>query len=281
MKRSIVFAIFFAFALNACAPSQEQIQATVQVSVEETQNAIPTATQTSVPTNTPEPTSTPEPSPTPIVLPDTLYQTFSGISVIHQDSFEYVMENQAPSGWETSEKYSIWVTNENQFKIHPTGNGDWTGAGFHYMGEEITPNTGVFFTFKYTGSSENFTLGFDNINSDGSLVPRGSNFHSVAMEIREQTLLVYGIQRENKINGSFKGNLSLHEGTWYDILLAFDENQNFIIKVWDPNNPQLQTTYLREWTDFPRAYYFISYISAKRTLLIDDFIVFRFDKIIQ
>ena len=82
MNRSIAFVIFFTLAINACGPSQEQIQATVQVSIEQTQNAIPTATLTSVPTNTPEPTSTPEPSPTPIVLPDTLYRTFSGISII-------------------------------------------------------------------------------------------------------------------------------------------------------------------------------------------------------
>jgi hypothetical protein len=63
--------------------------------------------------------------------------------------------------------------------------------------------------------------------------------------------------------------------------LAFDQNQKFIIKLWDPNNPQSQITYLREWSDFPSEYYFISYTSAKWSLLMDDFTVFRFDEIIQ
>lgn len=283
MKRSMAFVIFFTLAINACSPSQEQIQATVQVPIEETQNAIPTATDTSVPTNTPKPTSTPEPSPTPIVLPDTLYQTFSGISVIHRDSFEYVLQNQMPIGWDVTEKYSMWVTSENQLIIKPMGDGSpWSRTFFAYLGENILPNSGVFFTFKYTlGSSEEFTLGLDNVNPNEILGERWDNFHSVAMNITNGGFGVHGIQRNNQIEGTFKGNLSPQQNTWYNIAIAFDQNQKFIIKIWDPNNPQVQLTYLREWPDFPSEYYFISYTSSKWSWSMDDFTVFKFDEIIQ
>lgn len=65
MKRSITFVFFLALVVSACGPSQEQIQATVQASIAETQAALPTVTNTPLPTNTPEPTETPSPTNTP------------------------------------------------------------------------------------------------------------------------------------------------------------------------------------------------------------------------
>jgi hypothetical protein len=50
--------------LSACGPSQAEIQSTVQASIAQTQEALPTATNTAKPTNTPKPTSTKRPTPT-------------------------------------------------------------------------------------------------------------------------------------------------------------------------------------------------------------------------
>jgi hypothetical protein len=247
-----------------------------------TATSVPTNTALPVPTSTdtPEPTSTPEPSPTPIVLPDTLNQTFSGVSVINRESFEYVLPNTKPLGWGTDENFAIWVTKENQLMAKPTDNGNWSGTVFYFSGEKITPNKGVYFAFKYTGAAESFTLGFDNVNPNGERIT-GDNFHSVAMEIRDRQLLVYGTQKRNQVKGAFKGDLKLEEDTWYEIALAYNKNHDFVIKIWDPNDPQKQLTYLRNWQDFPSSYYFISWISAKRSLLIDNFTVFKFNEIIQ
>jgi len=246
-----------------------------------TATSLPTSTSTPVPTptNTPEPTATLEPSPTPIALPDPVNQTFSGVSVVHRETFEYVIQNAVPAGWESEEKYALWVTKENQLKAQPTDNGNWSGTVFYFSGEKIIPNTGVYFTFKYTGTAEGFTLGFDNINPSGERIT-GDNFHSVAMELRNSSLLVYGTRQRNQVRGSFKGNLALKPDTWYDITLGHDTNDNFVIKIWDPADPEKQLSYLRTWEDFPTAYYFISWISAKRSLLMDDFTVFKFDEII-
>jgi hypothetical protein len=96
-----------------------------------------------------------------------------------------------------------------------------------------------------------------------------------------QDIKLYGIQERNQIRGSFKGNLRVQENVWYSILLAQDKEHNFIIRLWDPDAPEKQLTYFRNWPDFPSAYYFISFISSKRSLLLDDFTVFEFSEIIQ
>jgi len=201
------------------------------------------------------------------------------VSVIQRESFEFVIQNAAPQGWQSDEQYAIWVTKENQLKAQPSGNGPGGGTVFYFSGEKIIPNTGVYLTFQYTGTAESFTLGFDNVNPNGERI-LGDNFRSVAMEMRGSNLQAYGNQNRNQINGVFRGNLILQPDTWYNVALALDKDHNFIIKLWDPNDTQKQLTYFRNWPDFPTAYYFISWISAKRSLLIDDFTLFKFDEII-
>ena len=61
MKKYIVLVAIL--LLTACGPSQEELQATVQASIAETQAAMPT--ETHEPTATPNPTDTPEPTNTP------------------------------------------------------------------------------------------------------------------------------------------------------------------------------------------------------------------------
>jgi hypothetical protein len=101
------------------------------------------------------------------------------------------------------------------------------------------------------------------------------------MEVRNQNPIVYGNFGGARAKGSLKGNLRLQEDTWYNIVLAFDGNQDYLIKIWQPDDPEKQLTYLRNWKDFPDKYYFISWITAKRRLLMDDFTVFKFEEIVQ
>lgn len=271
MKHCLILVII-ATLLTACQPA----------ALPSTPTAVPLPTNTSSPvptsTDTPEPTSTPEPSPTPVVLPAIINETFSGVSITHRESFQYVIQNTAPQNWQTEQQYAIWVTEENQLKAQPLPSS--VGTVFFYSGETITPKKGVFLAFKYIGSQENFTLGFDNVAANGERI-RGADFRSVAMELRNQTPIVYGNFGGATAKGAFKGNLRLQEDTWYDIALAFDENQNYIIKIWQPDDPEKQLTYVRNWKDFPEKYYFISWINSKRSLVIDDFTIFQFDKIIQ
>jgi len=266
------FLLIIVILLTACQPAVQP----------PTSTPLPSSTPSPAPTstNTPEPTPTftPEPSPTPIVLPDTLHQTFTDVSIIHRESFEYVMPNAAPAEWQTDQQYAIWVTEENQLKAHSLPS--TVGTVFYYSGEIIGPNMGVFLSFKYNGTAESFTLGFDNVTSGGDRI-QGADFRSVAMEARNQNPIVYGNFGGATAKGTFKGNLTLQEDTWYNIALAFDESQNYIVKIWQPDNPEKQITYQRIWEDFPDKYYFISWVNSKRSLLIDDFTIFTFGEIIQ
>jgi len=207
MKKSIQ-SVFFAFVvltvlLSGCAPASTPAPTMIPPTL------TPVPTETPVPTNTPEPTVTPEPSPTPVLLPDVLHQTFSGVSVIYHDSFQYVIQGMAPEGWQTDQQAAIWVTEENQLKAQPLPSS--VGTVFYYSGEIITPNQGVYFTFKYHGTSENFTLGFDNVAANGERIlgPFGPDFRSVAMEVRSQDLIVYRNDGGATSKGLFEGNLRL------------------------------------------------------------------------
>jgi hypothetical protein len=265
---------FLTTLLSGCAPAPASIPAPTVIPP----TITPLPTDTPIPTNTPEPTSTAEPSPTPIVLPGVINETFSGVSITHRETFQYVIQNAVPQGWQTDQQYAIWVTEGNQLKAQPLPSS--VGTVFFYSGEIITPRKGVFLTFKYSGSQESFTLGFDNVTANGERI-HGTDFRSVAMEARTQNPIVYGNFGGATAKGAFKGNLRLQQNTWYNIVLAFDKNQDYIIKIWQPDDPKKQLTYVRNWKDFPDKYYFISWVNSKRSLLIDDFTIFEFDEIIQ
>jgi DNA-binding CsgD family transcriptional regulator len=284
-QKSLVIAGLFVLIFSLVAVSILRRIPAQATAITPTNVMVPTvapATDTApAPTSTTEPTvtNTPEPTVTPILLPDTLNSTFSNVSIVHRDSFEYAdaINGALPAGWECDQQFAAWITKDNQFQIQPAG-----GTAFWFSKERITPSTGVYFTFKYAGSQENFTLGFDNIDTNGDRIHwQDTNFRSVVMDVRNQTPIVYRNFGGASTKGGFQGSLRLQEDTWYNIALAFDENQNYLIKVWQPEAPEQQITYLMKWEDYPHEYYFIGWVSPKRSLLIDDFTVFTFEEIVQ
>jgi hypothetical protein len=243
-------------------------------------------TATPEPSNTPEPSPTPtleptatlKPSPTPVVLPGVLDQTFIGVNVIYRDDFNFVMRGIMPDGWElmldNTRSSSLAETEDSNFRIFASEGGAWDGLVFYYPAEDINPGEGVYFTFKYAGTSESFTLGMDTIEESGLV------YHSVAMQLENTTLSAHIIEDKFQGDGYFEGDLRLQEETWYGMLLAYDEEENYIIKIWEPGAPENQLVYYRNWPDFPKEYYFISWMSAKRTLWLDEFTIFSFDDIV-
>ena len=45
------------------------------------------------------------------------YQTFSDVELIYMDEIDFVIEGVTPEGWETTEKYSLKETKDNEFII--------------------------------------------------------------------------------------------------------------------------------------------------------------------
>jgi hypothetical protein len=219
-------------------------------------------------------------SPTsPSILPDVLEQTFAEVTFIYRDEFDFVMEGLAPEGWETTEKYSLKKIKNNELKIDGK---EEPGMVFYYPKEVINPGEGVYFTFKYIGSQDTLTLGFDNIRKNGERIPYGEKgFRSFAMMLDGQTLSAHIIQNDYQEDEYFKGNLKLQKDVWYQFALGFDENGDYIIKILDPDAPQSPLVYMLTLADFPTTYYFISWVSNTRSLWLDDFTIFKFDSIIQ
>jgi hypothetical protein len=272
VKGMLVILVICSWILSACQPAPIPPTATAVI--------VP-ATNTPVPTNTPEPTSTSEPSPTPVTYPDVLDQTFSNVQVIYKDDFKYEIQGKTPNGWVSANDNAVLrETKDDNFRIFPRPNS--IGDVFYYKEEAINPGEGVFFTFQYTGTKNIFTWGIDNIDAQGNFFKfKTDGYYSFAMQMMGQYLSAHVIEGAYLKDDDFTGDLKLIEGNWYNFTLAFDENSNYIIKIWEPNSPQNQLVYTRNWPNSPTAYYFISWIGAERSLWMDDFTIFSFDEIIQ
>jgi hypothetical protein len=246
----------------------------------------PTFTPSSIPltlppTFTPEPTSTSEPSPTPVTYPDVLDQTFSNVQVLYKDNFDFKIQGKSPNGWiSTDDNAVLRVAKDSNVKITPRANSN--GGLFYYGEKAINPGEGIFLTFQYTGTKNNFTWGLDNIDAQGKFFKfKTDGYYSFAMQMMDQYLSAHVIEGPYLKDDDFKGDLKLLEGSWYNYTVAFDKNNNYIIKIWEPNSPANQLVYTRSWQNSPTAYYFISWIGVERTLWMDEFTIFSFDDILQ
>jgi len=272
----LVILITCFWILSACQPAQIPAAAT---DIHPTNTPIPT--NTPLPTFTPEPTATLEPTPTPVAYPDVLDQTFSNVHVLYKDDFKYRIQGESPSGWISIDDNAVLrVIKDNNVKVAPRAN---TNGGLFYYGKKaINPGEGVFLTFQYTGTNNIFTWGLDNINAQGEFFKFKTNgYYSFAMQMFDHNLSAHVIEGPYLKDDNFKGDLKLSEGVWYNIALAFDKENNYIVKIWEPNSPDNQLVYTRHWPNSPTAYYFISWIGEKRILWMDEFTIFDFDNLIQ
>jgi hypothetical protein len=246
-------------------------------------NAVPKETNTPVFTQPSEPTTAKSNVPS-VMLPDTLKQTFSGLSVIYQDNFDFIIAGKAPTGWkirdESAPPSALRVTKENEFKIGMPNQDTGTGFVFYFQKEAIQPGEGVFFKFKYAGTNENFTFGFDNVRSNGGLYQfQSDGYRSFAMQMAGRDLSGHTIENDTQKDGVFTGNLTLKENTWYGVTLAMNPDGYNLIKIWDPNAPDNQLVYTVDWPYTNNSFYLVSWISTKRTLWVDDFTIFKFEDI--
>ncbi|MGC1376789.1 MAG: hypothetical protein WA821_11210 [Anaerolineales bacterium] len=288
MKRAFRYAIVLTLVLPvllACNMSAAQPTPIRLIPHTDTPAPLPGDTDTpgpvAVATGAPESTSTLGPVSTPVALPDELNNIFSGVSVEYQDNFDGAAD-ALPSGWICSEPSAAWVTSDNQFEIKSASQVNGTGMTVYFSRAQITPNTGVYFTFQYSGVVQNFTLGVNAVGSNGQIAAKGQkDFYSVTLEMSDKVLTAHTVQKTVSTKGPFRGDLKLQEGAWYNIALGLDGDKNFIIKLWSPTDPRKQLFYTYKSKEFPTTYYFIGWVSAKRSLLIDNFTIFKFDEILE
>jgi len=226
----------------------------------------PAATETPVP---------PSASPSGEMLED-LRRMFSGVSVRSQDDFPYIPGGAMPHGWTVSAAHSLQLIPENQVFIRTAE----PYTVFFYEGEMITPQTGIAFSFEYTGASGTFTLGMDAVTPGGGKIPQGPGFHSVAMKMENANLSAHAIRETDPETAeAFQGGLALMENTWYEFAIGFDDRGTYVIRIWEPGNTDGRLTYDCDCRAFPATYYFVGFMEGTRSLRMDNFTIFDFQDI--
>jgi len=275
MKRHFA-ACMLALALVSC----QSVQSTSEPSP--APRLFPTSTATPLPasTATPPPTLTTSPSPTPTSLPDLVRDTFTGATIAYRDAFDSNADRALPEGWESDPEGATTSTEEGQWRIQPADTGPWSAAILYFTQVPITENTGVYLAFKYTGTQEAFTLGLDAVDRTGQRIQLENKAgYSFAMK-SDVYLTAHTSRGTHEEDGYFDGGLVLQENTWYDLVLGFDDHGKYIIRIRDTVVPEKEGTHWRSVEEFPTKYYFIGWLSAKRSYLIDDFTIFSFDSIV-
>jgi hypothetical protein len=260
----------FVILLSACGPSDSQIA----TAVAQTESAKPTntATPAPTPTHTPEPTRTPTPTiePTPtIAFADVILGTYSNIEVVFRDTFEQTLSGFSPSGWQADGKRP-YVRNNAKIEI--------AGSTVAYFEKEtLTLNEAVILRFQFAPKS-NFTMGIDGVRQGQRIPASQPGFRSITMEFRNSPLAYYNTD-QNRYFSRFEGNLKLAPDVWYMYTLGFAGGKNFIIKIWDPENPSMMLTHKRQAEDMTNVNIFIMWLDEGARVYIDEFTIIKFSEL--
>ena len=265
------------FLLPACGASD----ADIATAIAQTETAKPTSTFTS--TSTPEPTSTqtPEPTqtltptlePTPtLALPDVIQQTYADIEVILRQDFgdDLNLAAFSPTGW-NADGEKLYTTSDAALEINGRNS-----VAFH-QGKLISLNEAVILRFRFAPQAT-FSIGIDGAALGQRIPAFQPGFRSVTMEFRNSPLAYFNSER-NSHPTRFEGDLKLLPEVWYMYTLGFAEGKQFIIKVWDPENPEKVLVYQDQVNDMRNVNIFITWVDQNDILQIDDFTVIKFSEL--
>ncbi|RPJ28494.1 MAG: hypothetical protein EHM33_04275 [Chloroflexi bacterium] len=258
--------IILLFFLSACTASDAQIA----TAIAQTEAAKPTSTPEPTATQTPEPTQTLTPTiqPTPTIeLSGVVQKTYSNIDVIYRDEFDNVLSGFSPAGW-TADGEKLYATSDASLEI----NGQNTVAFFD--GKTISVNEAVIVRFKFAPKS-NFTIGIDGVRQGQRIPAFQPGFRSVSMEFRNSPSAFFNSE-QNRYYSRFEGELKLLPDVWYMYTLGFAQGKQFVIKIWDPENPQKVLIHRKQVDDMTNVNIFIMWVDQNAELYIDDFTIIKF-----
>lgn len=195
----------------------------------------PATLQVSQATRTPSRTPAPSPTVTPLVeLSPPVQVVLSDIVVEFHDELEVTSRNR----WDYYPSSSYVEFSEGQVQL--IGKSYWETS--LSPRRQISAGEAILVLFKYDPNSE-FELYID----DGQW--QATNY-------RRWGVYAGNFFETNIFSGasgigfnSLGGALTLSSGTWYYLLLAVDEEADFLALVWDHDNPSRQTEYRRKFDD--------------------------------
>jgi len=272
---TICHVIFLLLLLSACSPSD----ADIATAIAQTETAKPTTTSTFTPeppsTQTPEPTQTLTPTfePTPtLALPDVVQQTYADIEVILRQDFgdNSNLSSFSPTGW-IADGERLYTTSDYALEI----NGRNSVA--FYDNKTISANEAVILRFRFAPHTT-FSIGIDGAALGQRIPAFQPGFRSITMEFRNSPLAYFNSER-NSHPSRFEGDLKLLPEVWYMYTIGFAEGKQFIIKVWDPENPEKVLVYQDQVNDMRNVNIFIMWVDRNDTLHIDDFTIIKFSEL--
>jgi hypothetical protein len=270
---AIVSFLILILVLSACSPSDAQIA----TAIAQTETAKPTSTFTTEPTSTqtPEPTQTLTPTTEPtqtLALPDVVQQTYADIEVILRQDFGDNLNLSAfsPTGW-NADGEKLFTTSDAALEINARNS-----VAF-YQAELITMNEAVTLRFRFAPQAT-FSIGIDGAALGARIPAFQPGFRSVTMEFRNRPRVLFNSER-NSYPARVEGDLQLLPEVWYMYTLGFAQGKQFIIKVWDPENPENVLVYQDQVDDMRNTNIFIIWVDQNDTLHIDDFTIIKFSEL--
>ena len=265
------------FLLPACGASE----ADIATAIAQTEAAKPTSTFTPEPTSTQTPTQTPTPTqtltptlePTPtLALPDVVQQTYEDIKVILRQDFGDNLNLAAfsPTSWDADGE-KLYTTSEAALEI----NGRNSVA--FYAHKMISLNEAVVLRFQFAPQAT-FSIGIDGAALGARIPHLQPGYRSITMEFRNSPRVLFNAER-NSTPTRFEGDLKLLPEVWYMYTLGFAEGKQFIIKVWDPENPENVLVYQDQVNDMRNTNIFIMWVDRNDILQIDDFTIIEFSEL--
>jgi len=259
MKKSIglVFLVFMFLTvlLSGCAPVSTPIPPTF-TSVPPTDTPIPPATPTKPPTSTPIP-------PTPTVAPPSVIVDYlNDVQVVKTHAFDNM------NGWGTWNSETGYVS-DGVFNL--TGQKGWS-SGLYYS-QKFGAGYGVSLKFKTTKNTDwqsGFVLMSGNWDTD--------SFRSIGVYNGKRPKVNLFQGKQSLIGGTVGGNFSPKADTWYNLLLAVGKNENYLVVIWNPEDPSKQLVYREKlgekWTGLQSQ--FTAQANIGETVYIDDFLFLTF-----
>ena len=251
--------------LSACSPSEVQVATTIA----QTEHAQPTATFTPEPTQTLTPTL--EPTPT-LALPDVVQQTYADIEVILQQDFgdKVDLGTFSPVGW-NADGERLFTTGDDALEIIGRNN-----VAF-YQDELISLKEAVVLRFRFAPQAT-FSIGIDGAALGARIPAFQPGFRSITMEFRNRPRVLFNAER-NSYPARVEGDLQLLPEVWYMYTLGFAEGKQFVLKVWDPENPENILVYQDQVDEMRNVNIFIMWVDQNDTLQIDDFTIIKFSEL--
>ena len=247
------------------------------------------ARPTLTPTLTPEPTATFTPSPTfttsptftqtPTLSLDVIFDTYSDAAILSRDPFDGYLSEMIPEGWFGDRL--IRMGTDPFLRL--------TGMDSPVVNNlEISSNKAVVFRFKFAPQSV-FSMGLDGDQAGRLLYPGEPGYSSLGLNYREYPLVVHSLCDENSqctnhsyfLPGYLLGKLDLLPDTWYMYTQGFAPGKQFIIKIWDPQDPSRMLTFQQPFDTMADKNNIVIRLDNYAILAIDDFAIIQFTDLLE